>query len=102
MAIYVDDLVPTGHTGKWQFREGCHLFTDPGSLDDLHEFARAIGLQPQWLHDAIMPHYDIVESKRVNAISKGAIAVERRRTIEFKRAWRAYRIEKLREQGIEV
>lgn len=102
MAIYVDDLVPTGRSGRWQFREGCHLFTDPGNLDDLHEFARSIGLRPNWLHDAIMPHYDIVESKRVYAISRGAIAVGRRRTVEIKLAWRAYRIEKLREQGIEV
>lgn len=102
MTIYVDDLMPTGQNGKWKYRKGCHLFTDPGNLDGLHEFARSIGLNSSWLHDAIMPHFDITEGKRAAAISKGAIAVSRRRTVDIKRAWRAYRIERLKAEGIEV
>ncbi len=102
MTIYVDDLMATGQTGKWRYKKGCHLFTDPGNLDELHDFARSIGLYRSWLHDAIMPHYDITENKRAAAISRGAIAVGRRRTVEVTRAWRAYRIEQLKLQGIEV
>ena len=102
MTIYVDDLRSVGQTGKWRYWQACHLFSDPGSLDDLHDFARSIGLQASWLQDAIMPHYDITEHKRAAAISRGAIAVGRRRTVEVKRAWRAYRIEQLKAKGIEV
>jgi len=69
--VYVDDLVfyqesPLGPC-HW-----CHLWTD-GELDELHRFAARIGLRRAWFQaDRVLPHYDLVRSKREAAIKRGA------------------------------
>lgn len=100
MAIYVDGLstffavdrgdalskqavrVGNRHGNQW-----CHLFTD-GSLDDLHLFARRLGMKREWFQNHTrLPHYDLVPSKRAKALALGAIEVDRRRTVEIMKDW---------------
>lgn len=42
-------------------------------LDELHEFAEAIGLRREWFQNRRgLPHYDLVASMRKKAVSAGA------------------------------
>ncbi len=51
-----------------------HLIAD--TLDELHEFAGRLGLRRDWYQDGgWIPHYDVSEGKREEAIAKGAVAV---------------------------
>lgn len=73
MTIYVDDLQeypdkPFGH------RQWCHMWTD-GDIEDLHEMARNLGLQYAWFQTqaaTALDHYDLVPSKRREALKMGA------------------------------
>ncbi len=52
-------------------REWCHLFGS--SVDDLHLFAKGIGLRKQYFQDKPgFPHYDLTPHKRNLAIIRGA------------------------------
>jgi hypothetical protein len=74
MAVYVDPLRPTPKNDvrplRWRYPEACHLFAD--SLEELHAFAKTLGLKRGWFHQAIVPHYDLTPNKRDQAIQAGA------------------------------
>lgn len=75
MTVYVDDMrmeasVPNGNrtvTGRWS-----HLFAD--TIEELETFARQLGLRESWLQTSNggLPHYDLVDSRRLMAIRLGA------------------------------
>jgi hypothetical protein len=84
--IYVDELVGWGvtpapgaarHFGNG--KQSCHLATDDHSeagLEELHQFAKKIGMQRRWFQDhRVMPHYDLTPSKRILAVKAGAVEV---------------------------
>jgi hypothetical protein len=63
---------------KW-----CHLFAD--SLQELHDFASKLELKPSWFQDKKrFPHYDIVQSKRQQAIALGAQEIDLRNYLKNK------------------
>ena len=74
MAVYVDMLIDYG----WKLGPSCHMIAD--SEDELHSLAQSIGLKRSWFQNDdkhSLPHYDLVESKRKLAISKGAVEIDR-------------------------
>lgn len=71
MTIYVD-YYPGKGWGKWQ--GGGHLLTS--DIEELHTFAKKLGLRHEWFQDKTFPHYDLVASKRRKAIELGAIEIE--------------------------
>ena len=77
--LYVDKLFPALPTGKARTRGTlwCHVWPaepNPESLKDLHEVALAIGLKRCWFQNRPgFPHYDLVASKRLLAIERGAV-----------------------------
>lgn len=76
MAVYIDEQ-RTYHGGpviRGRRRNWCHLGTD-GDLDELHEFARRLGMKRAWFQGegGRFPHYDLVMSRRKLAIRLGAI-----------------------------
>jgi hypothetical protein len=74
MAVYVDDAV-----WPWRGQLWCHLAAD--SLDELHAFAKKIGMKRVWFQcppKTRYPHYDLNENRRRVAIEKGALAVDKR------------------------
>lgn len=79
MSVYVDAAVH-----RWRGRLWCHLFSP--DLDELHAFARRLGLQRAWFQDPTVmakvswPHYDTVDTRRERAIAMGAIPLDRHRT----------------------
>jgi hypothetical protein len=73
MAVYVDDAIWDWHGRKW-----CHLLAD--STDELHRFARSIGLYRtsyQGPPKTSAPHYDLTTYERGLAIKRGAVVCDR-------------------------
>lgn len=74
MTVYVDDPVWPWRGSKW-----CHMTAD--THDELHAFAKKLGLKRAWFQDKPHhQHYDLTAAKRAQAIRMGAEAVD----------WRAY------------
>lgn len=86
--IIVDALII--HPNAWgPFRSGsCHM-TSTISEDELHAFARELGLKRSWfqLHRRY-PHYDLTPRRRRAAITLGAREVTSREFIRLCYAWR--------------
>jgi hypothetical protein len=68
--IYIDSLKPCKPTKEWKWTSYCHLFAD--SLDELHDFAKKIGMKKIWFQNKKLPHYDLTAKRREVAISLGA------------------------------
>ena len=57
------------------------MMTD-GNIEELHSFAKRIGLKREWFQDnKTSPHYDLMESKRKSAIKLGAIEISSREMV---------------------
>jgi hypothetical protein len=62
------------------------MFSD--DLEELHAFARRIGLLRAWFQNVgRIPHYDLNERRRVAAVEAGIIELTRREAVEF---WRRH------------
>ena len=64
------------------YTDKVHLIAD--SIDELHEFAKEIGLKREWFQDNEKhPHYDIWGVMVKRAIKKGAIVVSSKEIIQI-------------------
>jgi len=81
MTIYVDSITsyPSSTITPSARRFGikwCHLWTD-GNIEELHEFAKKIGLKKTWFQNKKrFPHYDIVPGKQKLALQNGAVYMD--------------------------
>lgn len=84
MPVYVDPLIDYG----WKLGPSCHLTAD--TEEELHEFAAKIGMKREWFQpgDGDQPHYDLTKGKRIVAVKKGAIEIDRYQAVEKLRAYR--------------
>lgn len=73
MAVYVDELRDYGVVIRGNGPVWCHMTAD--TLDELHEMADRLRLR-RWFQDKSVPHYDLVPSKRREAVKQGAVEVE--------------------------
>ena len=74
MSVYVDK-----YEAAYGRMKMSHMIAD--SLSELHEMAEKLGLR-RWFQDkSSMPHYDVCLSKRAEAISLGAILLDRRQFV---------------------
>jgi hypothetical protein len=73
--IYVDELESWGtilgynnqqaaNVGSRHNHQWCHMFADEADCEELHIFAKKIGLKRQWFQG---DHYDLVPTKRAKA-----------------------------------
>ena len=85
MAVYVDALRDYG----WWRGPSCHLLAD--SVDELMEFALAIGMRSEWFQPKSTPHFDLTADFRAKAVAMGAIELDRRGLIRKVREIRAKR-----------
>lgn len=60
--------------------DGHHLVSTK-SLDELHSFARHVGLPPGWFQDHRFPHYDICGRKREEVFRNRARIVTSRQLV---------------------
>lgn len=73
MVVCIDKLRPCKPNPNWRWKESCHLFSDCNNLDELHQFARKLGLKPLWFQDRPgFPHYDLTRGIRERAVKLGA------------------------------
>lgn len=83
MSVYVDELFDYG----WKLGPSCHLVAD--TEEELHEFALSLGMKRDWFQcskpKAGLPHYDLTARRRMQAIKKGAIALNRNQFVEMVR-----------------
>jgi hypothetical protein len=83
MTVFVDNA-----NIEWKGQNWCHMVAD--SLDELHTFARTLGLQRQWFQqNASYPHYDITLKVKERALHLGAIEGTNARIIQSARALKA-------------
>ncbi len=58
-----------------------HMTAD--SREELHAFAERLGLRRECFQDGRHPHYDISESKRLQAVINGAVQISSGELIEI-------------------
>lgn len=80
MTVYVDSLMSRGWKMRGHSVKNCHMFTD-GDISELHEMAEAIGMKRSWFQDKRVPHYDLREVRRNDAIKLGAVSVTNREAV---------------------
>lgn len=73
MAVYVDNYYDTGV--RYRGMKMCHMISD--TTEELFQMVDAIGVQRKWIQHKgmINEHFDICYSKRVKAVSLGAIEI---------------------------
>jgi len=72
-------IPPRLRKAKW-----CHMWSD-NNVEELHLFAELIGMKREWFQNKPgFPHYDLTETRRLVAISKGATAIPLREWLEKK------------------
>jgi hypothetical protein len=73
LSVYVDSLMDWG----WKYGKSCHLIAD--TTEELHTFALSIGMKKEWFMKSKnnMPHYDLTAKRRADAVSKGAIPIDK-------------------------
>lgn len=78
MSVYVDS-----ERNQYRHMIMSHLVAD--TLDELHAMAQRLGLKRSWFQVSRsgMPHYDICQSKREQAIRFGAVEIDRRKMVEL-------------------
>jgi hypothetical protein len=87
--IYVDQLEPWGEiigykneqaarVGARHNHQWCHMFADEADCQELHDFAKKLGLKREWFQG---DHYDLVPTKRIKAILLGAKSVNNREAV---------------------
>ncbi len=80
--VYVDPLQATPRSAT----QGCRLIAD--SDEELHAFARRLGLQREWFHwKSAIRHYDLAPNKRRQAVRLGAVELSLHEMAERIRAW---------------
>ena len=90
MPIYVDALMAREPTPRWHFASSCHMFCEPGQVQQLHDFALSLGIARRYFQPREgLPHYDLNEELRAEAVAHGALEVDRRYVVETMRRWRA-------------
>jgi hypothetical protein len=86
VSVYVD------HVRNWGWRLGpnAHLFAD--SLEELHAFARTLGLRSDWFQNRPdFPHYDLTGRRHAAALRHGATLVSNQFVFERLQVNRAAR-----------
>lgn len=79
-ALSTGSLIKLG--GSMIYTDGIHLVSD-FSVDELHKFARAVGLKRSWFQNhERYPHYDLTTNRiRNRAVKMGAKVVSSRQLI---------------------
>lgn len=80
MTVYVDAIVDYTIIAKakgLRWTHWCHLTAD--TREELHAFAARLGLRRSWFQNAgnYRWHYDVVPTKRAQALRLGAVEIDR-------------------------
>lgn len=89
MAVYVDPGMEWPVQSNWRGGWVSHLYAD--TPDELHRFARRIGLKRWWCSDTTQPgsallHYDLTKGMRKKAVAAGAVEKDFKHMSRFRRS----------------
>lgn len=72
MTVYVDNMLTPAKVGKTRLARWSHLFADTPA--ELREFARRLGLRPEWVQHpgTHREHFDVTATVRARALDMGA------------------------------
>jgi hypothetical protein len=84
VSVYTDPLCTCLMSHEWRWPKSSHMFAD--TLEELHAFAKRIGLRREWFQDKRLPHYDLNPGRYAKAVAAGVIELDRRTAVMF---WRA-------------
>lgn len=88
--IMVDKLTPCPPSAGWRYPDSCRLFTTPDKAEEIHHFAREIGISSRWLKtDGPMPFYELTQATRQIAVRWGAKSVDEKTASDVESQWRA-------------
>lgn len=73
--VYVDNLRDYG----WRHGPSCHLIAD--SVEELIDFALAMGLRREWFQAKSTPHFDLTADGRKLAVELGAVELSNRELV---------------------
>jgi hypothetical protein len=86
MTVYVDELFvtnrsladPQANRNFGNGKKSCHMTAD--TADELHAFAKRIGLKREWAQHVGRPtlHYDLTPRRRAAAVQNGAVETSAR------------------------
>ena len=100
MSVYVDRLMKYApeavspaarRTSARHEHHWCHMIADTEA--ELHVMAARIGMRRAWFQG---DHYDLVESRRLAAISAGAVPLDRRAFVDKLREIRGREVKRYR------
>lgn len=89
MSVYVDQPFAVApyqqvRAKGWRWGRACHMWAD--SIDELHAFAKKLGLRRAWFQaHPRFPHYDLTVNMRRKAIAIGAVEKDLREHIRERR-----------------
>ncbi len=86
MGVYVDDIRLVIKNKNWPYSKACHLVAD--TTRELHIFAIRLSLRRSWFQTNTIPHYDLTENKRAQALRFGALEITDKRLVEMIREYR--------------
>lgn len=87
MTVYVDQI-QNWPTSIRCFKAGsCHLIAD--TVEELHAFAKRLGLRRGWFQPSSWPHYDLTPARREKAVALGAVEKTSRELAMMRITWRA-------------
>ena len=79
MSAYVDPLMNHG----WRLGPSCHLFAD--TIEELRAMAHLVGMKTKWEQPPKQgrpwAHYDLVASRRAEAVKYGAIELDLKQAV---------------------
>lgn len=84
--IYVDKLRIVSPTKNWKYKKSSHMLAD--SVEELHEFAKQLGMKREWFQPKSTPHYDLTEKRYKKALELGAKLVDRIELVAIIRKYR--------------
>jgi hypothetical protein len=99
--VYVDEVMNHGGSATFRWKDSCHMYAD--TLDELHAFAKSIGLKRAWFQDKRLPHYDLNVGRHRAALAKGAVQHTRRQAVDFwaSKEWHPKRLVQMEFEGEE-
>ncbi len=77
MSVYVDQL----QRSRTRWASACHMYADTD--EELESMAGKICMHPDWRHG---DHYDLTTSRRIAAVSLGAIEMTARKLASLRKA----------------
>lgn len=88
--ICVDRLRDYTPTRRWPFPQACHMVADNLDAEELHAFARKLGLKRAWFQNkpGQLPHYDLNATRRAAAVALGAREITDQELVAIIRAHR--------------